>query len=151
MSAKKTPAKKAPAKKAANPAPKSKGGRPQLEIDPALVERLASIHCPTVEIAAAVGCSVDTLDRRFADVIAKGRENGKTRLRKKQLEVALAGNVSMLIWLGKQMLGQAEKVEAQTHHSGEINGTLDPAAKKAVEDWARDIQRNIRKQRRSGK
>jgi hypothetical protein len=89
----------------------NKGGRPKLEIDGDLVEKLAGIGCPNKEIAAIVGCSVDTLDRNFAEVIAKGRENGKTRLRKKQIEVALAGNVTMLIFLGKNMLGQSDKQE----------------------------------------
>lgn len=89
----------------------TKGGRPKLNIDPDLVEKLAGIGCPNKEIAAIVGCSVDTLTDRFSDVINKGRENGKTRLRKKQIEVALAGNVSMLIFLGKNMLGQSDKQE----------------------------------------
>lgn len=31
-------------------------------------------------------------------------------LRKKQLQIALKGNVVMLIWLGKQYLGQVDKV-----------------------------------------
>ena len=88
-----------------------KTGRPKLQIDGELVEKLAGIGCPNKEIASIVGCSVDTLDRHFADVITKGRENGKTRLRKKQIEVALAGNVTMLIFLGKNMLGQADKQE----------------------------------------
>lgn len=88
-----------------------KTGRPKLQIDGKLVEKLAGIGCPNKEIASIVGCSVDTLDRHFADVITKGRENGKTRLRKKQIEVALAGNVSMLIFLGKNMLGQSDKQE----------------------------------------
>ena len=91
--------------------PKSKGGRPKADVDSDQVEYLASIGCSIKEIAAACSCSVDTLERRFADIIAKGQENGKTRLRKKQLEVAMGGNVVMLIWLGKQMLGQAEKHE----------------------------------------
>lgn len=88
-----------------------KTGRPKLQIDGELVEKLAGIGCPNKEIASIVGCSVDTLDRHFADVITKGRENGKTRLRKKQIEVALAGNVTMLIFLGKNMLGQSDKQE----------------------------------------
>jgi len=32
----------------------------------------------------------------------------KNSLRRAQLKVALDGNVTMLIWLGKQMLGQSE-------------------------------------------
>jgi hypothetical protein len=88
-----------------------KGGRPKIKVDAALVEKLAGIGCPNKEIAAIVGCSVDTLDRRCADVIAKGRENGKTRIRQKQIQVALGGNVAMLIFLGKNMLGQTDKQE----------------------------------------
>jgi precorrin-4 methylase len=89
----------------------AKVGRPKANVDPRLVEQLASIGCSMKEIAAACNCSVDTLERNFAEQITKGRENGKTRLRKKQIEVALAGNVTMLIFLGKNMLGQADKQE----------------------------------------
>jgi hypothetical protein len=35
----------------------------------------------------------------------------KLCLRRKQLRVALRGNVPMLIWLGKQQLGQSEQVQ----------------------------------------
>jgi len=129
----------------------NKGGRPKAEIDPRLVETLAGIGCTLSEIAAACDCHPDTLTNRFSAEMNKGRENGKTRLRKKQLEVALAGNVSMLIWLGKQILGQTEKVEARTEHSGTIGGTLDPGTQKAVSDWAKTIQSKIKSQRRGGK
>lgn len=90
-------------------------GRPPKDIDPEQVMRLAALGVPMVDIAFVVGCSVDTLERRFRDEIEEGRANGRTRLRQKQLEVALSGNPAMLIWLGKQMLGQADKQEvAQT-------------------------------------
>jgi hypothetical protein len=89
----------------------SKIGRPKIKVDAALVEKLAGIGCPNKEIAAIVGCSVDTLDRRCADIIIKGRENGKTRIRQKQIQMALGGNVAMLIFLGKNMLGQTDKQE----------------------------------------
>lgn len=84
-------------------------GRPPLEIDADLVEKLASIHCTMKEIAAVAGCSVDTLERRFAEVIKNGQEKGKTSLRRYQWKAAEKGNVSMLIWLGKQILGQRDK------------------------------------------
>ena len=35
-------------------------------------------------------------------------------LRQKQFEIAMTGNVSMLIWLGKQRLGQIDKQEIKT-------------------------------------
>ena len=98
-------------KKATGESEPAKVGRPKANVDPRLVEQLASIGCSNKEIAAACNCSTDTIERNFAAEITKGRENGKTRLRKKQIEVALAGNVTMLIFLGKNMLGQADKQE----------------------------------------
>ena len=100
-----------PKEKATGESEPAKVGRPKANVDPRLVEQLASIGCSMKEIAAACNCSVNTLERNFAEQITKGRENGKTRLRKKQIEVALAGNVTMLIFLGKNMLGQADKQE----------------------------------------
>jgi len=92
--------------------------RPELEIDADMVEKLASIGCTTKEIASVCECSTDTLERRFAANIAKGKERGKTSLRKKQYEVAMTGNVTMLIWLGKQMLDQKEKNELSSADNG---------------------------------
>ena len=60
------------------------------------------------EMVDILGVSEDTLKRRFAGIIDKGKAEGKMRLRRKQIEVAMQGNAVMLIWLGKQMLGQAE-------------------------------------------
>lgn len=91
-----------------------KRGRPRLNIDAEQVEKLAGIGCSYAEIASVVGCSVGTLEKSFSGIIAKGRESGKTRLRMLQLKAANAGNVVMLIWLGKQMLGQSDKVEQKT-------------------------------------
>ncbi len=86
-------------------------GRPLLEIDENQVEELASIFCTMKEIAAVVGCSVDTLEGRFSDVIAKGRERGKMSLRRAQWQAVKNGNVVMMIWLGKQILDQVEKTQ----------------------------------------
>lgn len=40
-----------------------------------------------------------------------GKETGKASLRGKQFAVAMTGNPTMLIWLGKNMLGQKDQVE----------------------------------------
>ena len=134
------------------PEGKAKTGRPQAVVDAKLVENLASIGCTPAEIAAACNCSRDTLDRRFAEVMAKGRENGKTRLRKKQLEIALAGNVVMLIWLGKQILGQSDQISQHTEHSGEIKaGRLSGEEKKALSEWVKGIQAEVRNGTGGGK
>jgi len=87
--------------------------RPRLNIDPALIEKLAHIQCTMEEMAFVCGCSVDTLERRYADIIKKQRNTGKTSLRRWQWEAASKGNTALLIWLGKQCLGQSDKVETK--------------------------------------
>lgn len=96
--------------------------RPRLKIDPAQVEALARIHCTHEEMAAVLGCSTDTLTRRFADVIEKGRDQGKASLRRKQFELAMKGDRTMLVWLGKQVLGQRDKQEHE--HAGPDGGPI---------------------------
>ncbi len=83
-------------------------------IDGEQVFKLAKLMCTQQEMASFFDVSVDTLDRRFAEEMHKGWERGKLRLRRAQLRAALKGNVAMQIWLGKQYLGQAEKVEVKS-------------------------------------
>jgi hypothetical protein len=72
--------------------------------------------------AEKLGISVDSLARRlneigthFAEYKNKRREGIRVSLMQKQYEVAMQGNVSMLIWLGKQYLGQTDKQETETN------------------------------------
>ena len=128
MSIKKQPAKKlvrkqAKKKVAKKKVAKKKTGRPRIVIDGNQVEAMAQIGCTTDEIGSVVGCSRDTLERRFAAEIVKGRLGGKVRLRKIQMNVALSGNVTMLIWLGKQGLGQSDKL--LNEHTGADGGPID--------------------------
>jgi len=85
--------------------------RPPIEIDGAIVEKLAEVGCKLDEIADYFGCSHDTIERRFASELTKGRSSLKMSLRQWQLKKAKEGNVVMLIWLGKQMLGQQDKTQ----------------------------------------
>ena len=104
-------------------------GRPKLDIDPKMVYKLARLHCTHVEIADILGCSVDTLDNRFGDLIKKGKSETKQALRDKQIEVALSGNHTMLIYLGKIMLGQVEPVADEMKQIKEILIRIDPSRK----------------------
>ena len=84
-----------------------------------LIESLAHIMCTDEEIAGILGASIDTLlnaDNKelFRTAIEKGKAQGKQSLRREQWKLAQKGNASMLIWLGKQWLGQTDKVEATT-------------------------------------
>lgn len=58
-------------------------------------------------------------------VLDRGRENGRSTLRRLQWQKANAGSDTMLIWLGKQLLGQKDKSEHDVRHSGSSAGALD--------------------------
>ena len=98
---------------------KSNAGRKRIEIPERGVLKLAEVGCTNVEIASFYEVSESTIRRNFGEILIKGRECGKIRLRKKQFNIALQGNVKMLIWLGKQILGQAEP-EQQHKLSGNL-------------------------------
>lgn len=83
-------------------------GRDKKVIDPDEVEKLAGIGCKDSEIAEWFGIKHDTLKYNFANQLAKGREHLKQSLRRAQLTLALSGNAVMLIWLGKNILGQSD-------------------------------------------
>lgn len=87
-------------------------GRPKIEINWELVERLAAIFCTEEEIATVLGVGINTLKRRkeFWTIYKKGREHAKMALRRYQFKLA-SKNPTMAIWLGKQYLGQKEMAE----------------------------------------
>ena len=91
---------------------KSQGGRPKVAIDPTIVEQLAGINCTVDEIASVLGCHKRTIERRFAAIIKKGRDRGTMSLKRAQHTLAMKGNATMQIWLGKQYLGQRDQRDA---------------------------------------
>lgn len=97
------------------------------ELDTRQIKELAEIQCTMGEIASVMGCSVDTLERRYADVIKEGRDKGKSSLRRMQYKKALEGNPTMLIWLGKHYLDQKEAVQ--------LLGTQEPEVRKLLQRW----------------
>jgi predicted transcriptional regulator len=88
-----------------------KKGRPRAEFDIKMVESLAAIGCTIEEISVLVGVSTATLKRRATEQISRGHEEMKTSLRRWQYLKAKEGSVPMLIWLGKQYLGQRDKID----------------------------------------
>jgi hypothetical protein len=137
-------------------AAKKKTGRPRLEFDLRQVEQLGAIMCTDEEIAGVLGCNVDTIRERkkepeFSGALEKGRAAGKASLRRMQWAAAKGGNPTMLIWLGKQWLGQRDKQDVE--HSGTVGGVLIVPAPVTTEDWAAAAegqQREIAAKRASG-
>ena len=94
---------------------KHAGGRPRVVFDLRPVEGLGKIQSTHRELAAVLGVSVDTVERRLQDdpefrgAYERGLENGKSSLRRIQWKAALGGNTTMQIWLGRQYLGQRDQ------------------------------------------
>jgi hypothetical protein len=99
---------------------------PTTQIDKEKFEKLCGLFCTCEDIAEFFDCSVDTIDRfckreygaNFAEVYKKKSGQGRLSLRRKQYEMAMTGNITMLIWLGKQHLGQRDKQDIE--HSGNV-------------------------------
>ena len=75
------------------------------------VKRLAAIGVTVNEMAFVIGCSEATIKRRFRMEIAAGKARLAISLRRRQIMAARKGSVPMLIWLGKQYLGQSDRQE----------------------------------------
>jgi DNA-binding CsgD family transcriptional regulator len=100
------------------------------------VERMAGYGLTNKEIAEVLGYDENTLKRHFEIFLTKGRVNLKERLKRKQIAVALQGNVTMLIWLGKQYLEQKE----QSQDLNEIKILLE---RKDISTTLNDPQRKL--------
>lgn len=96
-------------------------GRPKINIDGKQFESLCGMQCTLTEIAAFFQCSVDTIENyckreygaNFSEVYNKYASVGKISLRRSQFKLA-ERSASMAIWLGKQVLGQEDKIAIQT-------------------------------------
>ena len=113
-----------PAKKKQPVKPAKRGPKPRV-IDYDQVERLAMIQCPDSEIAYVIGftpegfCKRKQSDPELVQRLEKGKEGGRASLRRMQFKAAEGGDKTMLVWLGKQYLGQRDKQDVE--HTGPIS------------------------------
>ncbi len=90
-------------------------GRKTRELDYELIKKLASMEHTEKEIAAIVDADYTWLSNRkntdelLVQALEDGYEIGKSSLRRKQWDIAMSGNVTMCIWLGKQYLKQSDQ------------------------------------------
>jgi hypothetical protein len=98
------------------PAP-GEGGAPRKPIDLDIVRRAASIGCTNGEIGALLNMCERTFyyhleqDEGLQSIVDQARETGRATLRRVQWQRAMAGDGTMLVWLGKNMLGQRDRHE----------------------------------------
>lgn len=104
------------------------GGRPRKEINMEQLIAAVRIQCTAEECAALFDCCADTLDARlkeegyscFSEFFKRFRQEGAVSLRRAQWKAAIDGNPTMLIWMGKQVLGQRDQVGIGSPSGGPI-------------------------------
>ena len=126
---------------------KNKGGRPRYVIDYEKLQPLCEIQCTGEECANILHTSYETLNLRlhedyaakmadepdydgteyadgFQHYFKKHSASGKASLRRMQFKGAQSGNNTMLIWLGKQYLGQRDSREPEADSGGPLREPL---------------------------
>lgn len=99
-------------KKSPNSAePVKRRGAPNKVLNAGMIQIMAMKGLTQEDIAAVLGCSADTIYRNYAGAFAIGRQKCMSSLRRKQFEMAMKGDRTMLVWLGKNLLGQKDRHE----------------------------------------
>lgn len=122
-----------------------KSKRPFKEFNRKDFEFLCRILCTQKEICDFFGTTDKTLTgwvkreygKPYMEVYDMFASEGKVSLRRQQVIKAEKGNVPMLIWLGRQWLGQKdyEKLEKESELPYEDDGFMDALKGSADDDW----------------
>lgn len=107
----------------------NKGGRPKKQIDQREFEKLCFLQCTKQEFCSWFDTTDKTLERwcketygmGFSEVFRIKRENGIISLRRTQFQLA-EKSPAMAIFLGKNLLGQTDKVEQTVNDVSEHKG-----------------------------
>lgn len=114
-------------------------GRPRVQWDYRTITKLAKIQCTQAEICSFLNCSEDAFQRdpQCMEIFGKWKDHGRISVRRAQYREMLKGNSTMLIWLGKQYLGQRD----HQVFSGPNDTPLIPAV--TSEEGQQDLARRI--------
>jgi hypothetical protein len=104
---------------------KRKAGRPkgsfkELAISEDEIFELARGGVAVEDIAKLAGCDSDTIRARYRKTLERGRAQKRVDLHAWQFKCAREGNPTMLIWLGKQHLGQCDTPPPAVESEGPI-------------------------------
>lgn len=123
---------------------KRKACRPKIPIDWNMVDKYLEAGCTGTEIASVIGCHYQTFYDRcelekgmgFTEYSKLKRAVGDAILRAKQYAYAMTGkngNLGMLIWLGKNRLGQKDDPITNVAFDGRLGKLLD-GVKTAIDE-----------------
>lgn len=113
-------------KKKPEPKKKNPQNRPPIPIDWTVVDKWLEADCTGTQVAGMLAIHPDTLydrcvkekEMNFSEYANTKRCKGDGLIKEKQFTEALKGDRGMLIWLGKQRLGQKE------NHELNVTGTM---------------------------
>lgn len=94
-----------------NPKDNLDNGRPRKDIDEITVIKLAKLGCSSDEIGDIVGLDGSNIRRRYGALLKAVKSETRSAIRRAQLNKALNGDTTMLIWLGKNWLKQSDAGE----------------------------------------
>jgi hypothetical protein len=100
----------------------NKMGRPEKVIDWKLLDSILQFGARLIDCSEMLDMSDDSIQNKikeeFGCTFSEYRERKMSKMRmkllQKQFDVAMSGNTALLIWLGKQHLGQSDKMETKS-------------------------------------
>ena len=124
-------------------------GRKMIKINWEEVRKMCEIQCTQKELCAVLGICEDTLQRAckreqhmtWTEFFNIHRQGGRTSLRRAQWQKAVEKQDStMLIFLGKNFLGQADKIDNTTTVNAEqhINVDFSKLTKEELQEMLKD-------------
>ena len=125
-------------------------GRPKSVFNERELKFLCSIHCTLDEIAGFFQMNKDILRRKikseyginWTQFYERNSQGSRVSLRRRQIQAAMEGDTKMLVFLGKNMLGQKEKVEfdgeVKVNSWVDLISNIDPDGKKNVDTEEND-------------
>jgi hypothetical protein len=114
--------------------PPRRQDRPRKVLNKGLVLKLSAHGLTQEEIASVCDCSVSLITKKYHDVWERGQTMMKASLKRRQFHVAMKGNTTMLVWLGKQHLGQRDNIDStiDNRHTYYISG---PEKTESADEW----------------
>src|SRR6185369_16801180 len=126
------------------------------KIDLVELERLCVMQCTDEELAAWYNVTTKTIERRrkkkaFAEVMNRGKAKGRISVRRAQLKLLEAGNATMGVWLGKNILGQVDEIRHDIRGMPYINLVLPRRQEPSTSPAISPVTRPLIEAREAGK
>lgn len=111
---------------------KKQVGRPEKELDWSKLDAVLQFGARLLDCQGILDIGEETIQKKirakynltFGEYRELRMSTMRAKLLQKQFDVAMQGNVTMLIWLGKQHLGQVDKLETE-NVTASIQVTID--------------------------